>query len=79
MIINNWGQDNHFWGAGFLLGVIIDNWGQDDHFGGKVLFVGVIINIWGQDYLQHVWSTFGATWKHLRCSQRAVEQNLTGM
>ena len=46
---------------------------------GKVLFVGVIINIWGQDYLNHIWSSFRATWKHLRCIQRAVEQNLTGM
>ena len=42
MIINNWGQDNHFWGAGFLLGVIIDNWGQDNHFLGQVFVCGDI-------------------------------------
>ena len=66
-------------GGKVLLGVIIDNWGQDNHFWGARFFVRVIINIWGQDYSQHVWSSFRATWKHLRCSQRAVEQNLTGM
>ena len=70
----NLGQD---WGTRFLLGVIIG--GKIITFWGKVLFVGIFINIWGQDYLQHMWSSFRATWKHLRCSQRAVEQNLTGM
>ena len=72
MIINNWGQDNHFWGAGFLLGVIIDNWGQDNHFGGEGFVCGGDYQHLGArlftPYLEQLWRDVEALKVQPACS-----------